>query len=129
MVNHGGPLAGGDDPDCPNCRGQGIIIALWNYIDANQVTQPGAANLRTSDNTWSDLMPNLDNDLEDELPTDGPDTVLINHGQSNPEQLIEPDPRQALQEVPAEQTTNRGRRNILVYHQMGTPTNSRAESA
>ena len=117
MVNHGAPLAGDDDPDCPNCRGQRIIIALRNYIDANQLTQPGAANLWTGDNTWSDLMPDLDN-----LPTDGPDTGLINHGQSNPEQLLETDPRQALQEAPAEQTTSRGRR-------METPTNGRAESA
>ena len=42
MVNHGAPLESDDDPDCPNCRGQGTIIALWNYIDPNLVTQPGA---------------------------------------------------------------------------------------
>ena len=129
VINHGAPLDGDDGPECPNCRGQGTIIALWNYIDANQVTQPGAANLWTGDNTWSDLMPDLDNDLPDLLPPDESDTGLINHGQSNPEQTVEPDPRQAFQEAPAEQTTNRGRRNIPVYHQIETPTNSRAESA
>ena len=129
VINHGAPLDGDDGPECPNCRGQGTIIALWNYIDANQVTQPGAANLWTGDNTWSDLMPDLDNDLPDLLPPDESDTGLINHGQSNPEQTVEPDPRQAFQEAPAEQTTNRGRRNIPVYNQMETPTNSLAESA
>ena len=128
-VNHGAPLDGDDDPDCPNCRGQGTIIALWNYIDANQVAQPGAANLWTGDNTRLDLMPDLDNDLPDLVPPDEPDTGLINHGQSNPEQLVETDPRQALKEAHAEQTTNRGRRNIAVHHQTETPTNSRAESA
>lgn len=129
MVNHGAPLDGDDDPDCPNCRGQGTITALWNYIGANQVTPPGAANLLTGVNTWSDLMLDLGNDLLDLLPPDGSDTGLINHGQSNPEQTVEPDPRQVFQEAPAEQTTNRGRRNIQVYHQMETPTNSRVESA
>ena len=68
MVNHGAPLEGDDDPDCPNCRGQGTIITLWNYIDANLVTQPCATNLWTGDNTWSDLMPYLDNDLDNDLP-------------------------------------------------------------
>ena len=80
MVNHGAPLAGDGDPDCPNCRGQGTIIALWNYMGANQVTQPGAANLWTGDNTWSDLMPDLDNDLPDLLSLDELDTGLISHG-------------------------------------------------
>ena len=36
------------------------IIALWNYIDANLVTQPGATNLWTGDNTWADFMPDLE---------------------------------------------------------------------
>ena len=45
----------------------------------------------------------------------------------NPEQTVEPDPRQALHAAPVEQTTNRGR-HIPIYHQMETPTNSRAES-
>ena len=70
MVNHGAPLDGDDDPDCPNCGGQGTIIALWNYIDANQVAQPGAANLWTFDNTWSDLMLDLDNDFPDLISPD-----------------------------------------------------------
>ena len=101
MVNHGAPLERNDDPDCPNCRGQGNIIALWNYIDPSQVTQPGATNLWTGDNTWADLMPDLnqmpENDSESTLSLseghiqpqpDVPDTVLTNHGQSNPEQLV-----------------------------------------
>lgn len=128
MVNHGAPLESDIDPDCPNRRGQGTIIALWNYIDPNLVTQPGATNLWTGDNTWSDLMPDLDNSSDNDLPDLIPPDELINHGQSNPEQTIEPDPRQAFQAAPVEQTTNRGRRNIPVYHQMETPTNSRAES-
>ena len=74
-------------------------------------------------------MPDLDNDLPDLLPPDEPDAGLINHGQSNHDQLVESDPRQVLQEAPAEQTTNRRRRNIPVYRQMETPTNSRVESA
>ena len=106
MVNHGAPLDGDDDPDCPNCRGQGATIAPWNFIDANQVTQPGAA--------WSDLMPDLDNDLPDLISPDESDTGLINHGQSNPGQTVQPDPRQAFQAAPVEQTTNRGRRNFPV---------------
>ena len=61
MVNRGAPLESDNDPDYPNCRGQGTIIALWNYIDPSLVTQPGATNLRTGDNTWSDLMLDLDN--------------------------------------------------------------------
>ena len=128
MVNHGAPIEGDGDPVCPNCRGQGAIIALWNYIDANLVTQPGAANLWTGDHTWSDLMLDLDNDLDNDLPEFIPPDELINHGQSNPEQTVEPDPRQAFQAAPVEQTTNRGRRSIPNYHQMETPTNSRAES-
>ena len=88
MVNHGAPLDGDDGPDCPNCRGQGTIIALWNYIDANLVTQPGATNLWNGDNTWSDLMLDLDNDLDNGLPDLIPPDELINHGQSNPEQTV-----------------------------------------
>ena len=42
-------------------------IALRTYIDANQVTQPGAANLWTGENTRSDLMPDLDNGLPDRI--------------------------------------------------------------
>ena len=130
MVNHGAPLEGDDDPDCPNRRGQGTSLPCGiTYMDANQVTHPGAANLWTGDNTWSDLVLDLDSDLPDLIPPDGPDTGLINHGQSNPEQLVEPDPRQAPQEEHAEQTTNRGRRKILAHNQMETPTNSRAEIA
>ena len=128
MVSHGAPLANDSDPDCPNCRGQGIIIALWNYIDASLVTQPGAPNLWTGDNTWADFMHDLEQtggDSSDSQPPNEPGIVLTNHGQTNPEQLVEPDPRQAFQT--AELTTNRGR-HIPVYHQMGTPTDSRAES-
>ena len=128
MVNHGAPLEGDDDPGCPNCRGQGTIIALWNYIGPTLVTQPGATNLWTGDNAWSDLMPDLDNDLDNGLPDLIPPDELINHGEPNPEQTVEPDPRQAFQAARAEQTTNRGRRDIPIYHQMETPTNSRAES-
>ena len=73
-------------------------------------------------------MPDLDNDLGNDLPDLLPPDELINHGQSNPEQTVEPDPRQAFQAAPFEQTTDRGRRNIPIYHQMETPTNSRAES-
>ena len=43
-----------------------------------------------------DLDNNLDNDLPDLLPPD----ELISHGQSNPEQTVEPDPRQAFQAAP-----------------------------
>ena len=43
---------------------------------------------------------------------------LTNHGQSNPEQTVEPDPRQALHAAPVEQTTNRGRR-IPIYSSDG----------
>ena len=122
MVSHGAPRDGDDDPDCPNCRGQGTIIALWNCIDANLLTQPGATNLWTGDNTWSDLMPDLDNDLDNDLPDlislGEFHTGLINHGQLNPEQTVEPDPRQAFRAAPVEQTANRGRRIIPAYHQM-----------
>ena len=34
-----------DNPECPNCRGVGEIIALWDFIDPQHVTQPGADNL------------------------------------------------------------------------------------
>ena len=129
MVKHGAPLESDDDPDCPNCRGQGTIIALWNYIDPSLVTRPGATNLWTGDNTWSDLMLDLDNNLDNDLPDLMPPDELINHSQSNPEQTVEPDPRQAFQAAPVERTTNRGRRNVPIYRQMETPTNSRAESA
>ena len=74
IVSPGAPSDGDDDPGCPNCRGQGAIIALWNYIDSNQVTQPGAANLWTGDNTWSDLMLDLDNDPPDLMSPDESDT-------------------------------------------------------
>ena len=73
-------------------------------------------------------MPDLDNDLDNNLPDLIPPDELINRGQSNPERTVEPDPRQAFQEAPVEQTTNRGRRNSPIYRQMETPTNSRAES-
>ena len=137
MLNHGAliranPRERNDDPDCPNCRGQGSIIALWNYIDPNLVTQPGATNLWTGENTWDDLIQSNDSESSLSLseghipsPPDVSDTVLINHGQSNPEQMVEPDPRQAFQT--AEQTTNHGR-HIPVHHHMGTPNVSRAES-
>ena len=92
------------------------------------MTRPGATNLWTGDNTRSDLMPDLDNSSDNDLPDLLPPDELINHGQSNTEQTVEPDPRQAFQAAPVEQTTNRGRRNIPVYHQMETPTNRRAES-
>ena len=136
MVNHGAlirtnPLERNDDPDCPNCRGQGSIIALWNYIDPSQVTQPGATNLWTGENTWDDLIQDVDSEStlslsEGHIPQqpDASDTVLTNHGQSNPGQLVEPDSRQAFQT--AEQTTNHGR-HIPVYHQMGTPNVSRVK--
>ena len=127
MVNHGAPLESDDDPDCPNCRGQGTIIALWSYIGPSLVTQPGATNLWTGDNTWSDLMPGLDNDSDNDLPELILPEELTNHGQSNPEQAVEPDPRQAPHAAPVEQTTNRGR-HLPIYHQIETPTNSRAES-
>ena len=128
MVSHGAPLEGDNDPDCPHCRGQGTIIALWNYIDANLVAQPGATNLWTGDNTWADFMPELEqigSDSSDSQPPNEPGIVLTNHGQTNPEQLVEPDPRQAFQT--AELTTDRGRR-IPIHHHMGTPTGSQAES-
>ena len=113
------PTAEGREPSLP-CG--------TTYIDPNLVTQPSATNLWTGDNTWSDLMLDLDNDSDNDLPDLIPSDELINHGQSNPEQTVEPDPRQAFQAAPVEQTTNRGRRNIPIYHQMETPTNSRAES-
>ena len=128
MVSHGAPLESDSDPDCPNCRGQGTIIALWNYIDASLVTQPGAPNLWTGDNTWADFMPDLEqigSDSTDSQPPNEPGTVLTNHGQTNPEQLVEPDPRQAFQT--AETTINHDRRNP-VHYRMGTPTGSQAES-
>ena len=31
--------------ECPNCRGSGNLIAMWNYIDPTEITQPGATNL------------------------------------------------------------------------------------
>ena len=34
-------------PQCPNCRGSGQIIAIWNYVDDTYLTQPGAPNLLT----------------------------------------------------------------------------------
>ena len=83
MVNHGAPLESDNDPDCPNCRGQGTIIALWNYIDPNLVTQPDATNLWAGDNTWSDRMPDLDNSSDNDPPDLIPPDELINHGQSN----------------------------------------------
>ena len=133
-VCHGQPwspirvIESDNDPDCPNCRGQGTTIALWSYIGPNLVTQPGATNLWTGDSTRSDLMLDLDNSSDSDLPDLISPDQLISHGQSNPEQTIEPDPRQAFQAAPVKQTTNRGRRKIPVYHQMETPTNSRAES-
>ena len=114
------PTAEDNEPSLP----RGTI-----RIGANPVTQPGAANLWTGDNACLDLMSDLDNGLPDLIPPEKPDTGLINHGQSNPEQLVEPDPRQAFQEAHAEQIPIRGCRNIPVYYQMETPTNSRAESA
>ena len=36
------PAAGGDSrfrDDCPNCRGQGAIIAVWDYVDPELITQ------------------------------------------------------------------------------------------
>ena len=35
--------------ECPNCRGVGEIIALWDYIDPEHVTQPGAVNRLVGD--------------------------------------------------------------------------------
>ena len=128
MVNHGARIEGDDDPDCPNCRGQGTIIALWNYIDTDLVTEPGAANLWTGDSTRSDLMLDLDNGPDNDLPDITLPDELTNHGQSNPEKTVEPDPRQAFHTALVEQTTDRGRRNMPIYHQKETPTNSRAES-
>ena len=90
MVHHAAPLESDDDPDCPDCRGQGTIIALWNYIDPNLVTQPGATNLWTGDNTWSDLMPDLDNDSDNDLPELVPPEELINHGQSRTDSRTRP---------------------------------------
>ena len=103
MANHGAPLESDDDPDCPNCRGQGTTIALWNYIDPSLVTQPGATNLWTGDNTWSDLMPILDNGSDNDLPELIPPEELTNHGQSYPSQTVEPNPRLALQSSLVEQ--------------------------
>ena len=50
--------------------------------------------------------------LPDLISLDEFDTGLINHGQFNPEQTVEPDPRQAFRAAPVEQTANRGRRII-----------------
>ena len=38
-----------DIPECPNCRGVGDIIALWDFIDPEHITQPGATNLLEGD--------------------------------------------------------------------------------
>ncbi len=32
------------NPECPNCRGMGLIIAIWSYLDPALETQPGAPN-------------------------------------------------------------------------------------
>ena len=77
--------------------------------------------------THGQTMPHPDNGSDNDLPELIPPEELTNHGQSNPEQTVEPDPRQALHAAPVEQTTNRGR-HIPIYHQTETPTNSRAES-
>lgn len=55
-------------------------------------------------------------------------TEETNHGHSDPEQFVEPDPRQALQGASGEEAINRGRRGIPIYHRMETPEHSRAES-
>jgi hypothetical protein len=39
------PTQRDDLPDCPNCRGLGEIIALWDYVDHEVLTQSGAPNL------------------------------------------------------------------------------------
>jgi len=34
-------------PDCPNCRSLGQIIAMWDYVDPMELTQPGVPNMIT----------------------------------------------------------------------------------
>ena len=45
---------------CPNCRGAGSVIAVWNYIDENRVTQqvgglPQAPNLLTANTRFHQI--------------------------------------------------------------------------
>ena len=39
------PGSGATVPDCPNCRGLGQLIAMWDYVDPNELTQPGIPNM------------------------------------------------------------------------------------
>ena len=43
--------------ECPNCRGPGHLIAMWNYIDPLELTQPGAPNLLYMADTHPNAMP------------------------------------------------------------------------
>ena len=39
VSNNVGGLAGVADPDCPNCRGMGQTISIWNFVDVRLITQ------------------------------------------------------------------------------------------
>ena len=118
-----------DQPDCPNCRGQGSIIAMWDYIGSDHITQPGAPNLwpnhrhPSADRLINHGQSNLDQNAESINPG------RSDSEQSDPEQQIEPDPRQALNGASSPEPTNRGRRTGPTLHHMGTPEHSHTESA
>ena len=42
-------LAGVADPECPNCRGRGQLIAIWDYMDQALVTQWAGGEQLTND--------------------------------------------------------------------------------
>ena len=114
---------------CPNCRGQGTIIAMWDYIGCEHITQPGAPNL------WPDPRhPRTNHLIRHGQSGQEHNAESINHGrsdseQSDPEQQIEPDPRPALQGAVSPEPTNRGRRSGPTLHRLGTPEHSHTESA
>jgi len=39
---------------CPNCRGNGRLVAIWNYRSPGELTQPGAPNLLGTESLQAD---------------------------------------------------------------------------
>ena len=64
--------------DCPNCRGRGDVIAIWNYIDPNLVTQylPDGTGRQVSNDMAVDQSVELTTprSVATEYPFDTPDS-------------------------------------------------------
>ena len=63
--------------ECPNCRGSGVLIAMWDYIDPLEITQPGAINLLSHMQSGRDTEPHSPTVAESRFSTPNSNMSMV----------------------------------------------------